>query len=213
MWFAPLTLPQVAALTGYEHANSTALGLWEALYPDAMLLALTDTFSTKVFFMVHTSIRYSSDIHCCFQEFVKNPTRAQRWKGLRQDSGDPFTFAPWAKAVYESMGIDHKEKMIIFSDALNLGKALALKKQCDTLGFNSMSQNMSTCTYHLSTIAASFGIGTFLTNDFNITSKREATKSKALNMVIKITSVDGKPCVKISDDIDKACHSIMPLHI
>jgi hypothetical protein len=45
-------LTQIAALTGYENANSTALGLWEALYPDTLLLALTDTFSTKAFFTV-----------------------------------------------------------------------------------------------------------------------------------------------------------------
>ena len=50
---------------------------------------------------------------------------------------------------------------------------------------------------------ASFGIGTFLTNDFNTVSSGWTEKSKALNMVIKIADIDGKPCVKISDDIDK----------
>lgn len=33
------------------------------------------------------------------------------------------------------MGIDHREKMIIFSDSVNLDKALGLKKQCDEIGF------------------------------------------------------------------------------
>ena len=61
--------------------------------------------------------------------------RALRWTGLRQDSGDPYVFAPRAKEVYESMGIDHREKMIIYSDALNNEKALRLKKQCDEIGF------------------------------------------------------------------------------
>jgi nicotinic acid phosphoribosyltransferase len=40
-------------MRGYEHANSTALDLWEEVYPNGLtLLALTDTFSTKAFFQV-----------------------------------------------------------------------------------------------------------------------------------------------------------------
>lgn len=73
------------------------------------------------------------------QTFTADPARARRWTGLRQDSGDPYLFAPKAKAVYESMGIDSREKSIIFSDALNLDKALGLKKQCDEIGLNGMS--------------------------------------------------------------------------
>lgn len=33
------------------------------------------------------------------------------------------------------MGIDVSEKTIIYSDALDLEKALKLKKQCDEVGF------------------------------------------------------------------------------
>lgn len=44
---------QVAALKGYENANSTALGTWEKVYAnDTALIALTDTFSTEAFFQV-----------------------------------------------------------------------------------------------------------------------------------------------------------------
>lgn len=39
-------------MRGYKHANSIALDLWEEVYPDAVLVALTDTFSTKAFFQV-----------------------------------------------------------------------------------------------------------------------------------------------------------------
>jgi len=66
---------------------------------------------------------------------MRDPDRARRWKGLRQDSGDPFTFALQAKEAYEKMGIDYREKGIIYSDAMNLDKAIGLKKQCDGLGF------------------------------------------------------------------------------
>jgi len=52
-------------------------------------------------------------------------------------------------------------------------------------------------------ILATFGIGTYLTNDFRTYSSGGIDKSKALNMVIKIASVNGAPCVKISDDLMK----------
>ena len=37
-------------MKGYENANSIALDLWEDVYPNALLMALTDTFSTTAFF-------------------------------------------------------------------------------------------------------------------------------------------------------------------
>ena len=64
---------------------------------------------------------------------MKDKDRAKRWVCLRQDSGDPYVFAPRAKATCESIGIPPKP--IIFSDAVNLDKALGLKKQCDEIGF------------------------------------------------------------------------------
>ena len=42
-----------------------------------------------------------------------------------------------------------------------------------------------------------------MTNDFKKKSSRGAERSKALNMVIKLSSVEGKPAVKISDEITK----------
>jgi nicotinic acid phosphoribosyltransferase len=51
--------------------------------------------------------------------------------------------------------------------------------------------------------AAAFGIGTFFTNDFKSLSSQGKEKSKALNMVIKLASINGLPCVKISDDLTK----------
>ena len=45
-------MAQVGALRGYEHVNGLALDLWEAVYPNVLLLALTDTFSTEAFYKV-----------------------------------------------------------------------------------------------------------------------------------------------------------------
>ncbi|CDO74361.1 hypothetical protein BN946_scf184355.g9 [Trametes cinnabarina] len=160
----------VAALRGYPHANATALRLWEQVYPNVLQIALTDTFSTEAF----------------YKDFMSEPHFAQQWTGLRQDSGDPFVYAPRAREVYQQLGVDHTTKTIIFSDALNVEKALKLKRQCDELGFK-----------------CAFGIGTSLSNDFTKLSSGGKEKSRALNMVIKLSSVDGKPTVKISDEITK----------
>ncbi|KAJ7883048.1 Quinolinate phosphoribosyl transferase [Mycena olivaceomarginata] len=160
----------VAALKGYENANSIAMDLWEEVYSNALLIALTDTFSSETFFK--------------WKSYASDKERALRWQGLRQDSGDPFVFGRRAKEVFESLGIDPSKKMIIYSDALSIDKALRLKEQANDLGLN-----------------VSFGIGTSLTNDFKKSGSTDV--SKALNMVIKLSSVDGKPCVKLSDDLTK----------
>ncbi|KAH0833146.1 Quinolinate phosphoribosyl transferase [Lanmaoa asiatica] len=164
----------VAALKGYQGANAQALALWQEMYPNNLLVALADTFSSKVFFQA------------CIPEFANNPAHAQKWTGLRQDSGNPFEFAPAAKAMYESIGIDIRTKTIVYSDSLTLDKVLQLKKQCDDIGFR-----------------CSFGIGTFLTNDFKTKSSGYTEKSRALNMVIKLAKVNDTDCVKISDDLTK----------
>jgi len=161
----------VAALKGYERTNCKALDLWEEVYGDQHLIALTDTFTTKAF----------------FQDFSLDPARAERWTGLRQDSGDPFAFAPRVKEMYESLGIDPRQKRCVFSDGLNVDKVLRLQKQTAELGLDRVS----------------FGIGTSLTNDYKLASSGGKEKSKALNMVIKLASVEGKPCIKISDDLTK----------
>ncbi|KAL5532607.1 NPT1 [Sanghuangporus sanghuang] len=160
----------IASLRGYENANGRALDYWEQMYPHGPLIALTDTFSTEVF----------------YKDFTKDRDRALRWTGLRQDSGDPLVYAPRAKEIYQSMGIDQRTKSIIYSDALTDEKALKIKAQCDEVGF-----------------PCSFGIGTFLTNDFHSVSSGGKEKSKALNMVIKLADVNGQPCIKISDEIMK----------
>ncbi|OAX32616.1 nicotinate phosphoribosyltransferase [Rhizopogon vinicolor AM-OR11-026] len=159
----------IAAICNYKDATGTALDLWSKLYGESLSVTLTDTFSTEVFYREFDSIR------------------ANQWKALRQDSGDPKAFAPRAKQMYEERGIDHTQKGIIYSDALDFNKAKALHDQCQQLGFTKCS----------------FGIGTWLTNDFKMKSSGYKEKSKALNMVIKLGSIDGKECVKISDEITK----------
>ncbi|KAF5341842.1 hypothetical protein D9611_001731 [Ephemerocybe angulata] len=122
-----------------------------------------------------------------FKDFSADRERAARWTGLRQDSGDPFEFGPRVKRLYEGLGIDPATKLLVFSDSLSTEKALKLRKQCTELGLPIVS----------------FGIGTHFTNDFTTVSSSGKEPSKALNIVIKLREVDGKPCIKLSDDLKK----------
>lgn len=66
---------------------------------------------------------------------MQNPERARKWTGLRQDSGDPFIFAPRVKEIYQELGINYREKLMVYSDSLNVDKALKIQQQCHELGF------------------------------------------------------------------------------
>jgi len=164
----------IAALHGYKQANTIALQLWEDVYPgkqfNTLHIALPDTFTTDAFYEY---------------VFKADPSIAQRWRGLRQDSGDPETFARRAKEVYESLGIDWKTKTIMFSDGLDVDKCLHINNVAKEIGF-----------------ASAFGVGTSLTNDFKKESSREEI-SKPLNIVIKLDEISGRPCIKISDSVSK----------
>lgn len=180
--------------------------LWEDVYPDGLLLALTDTFSTHAFFKVCVRTFYDPGRARSprMQEFLQHPEQAKRWNGLRQDSGDPFVYAPHAREVYRQLDIDHTEKMIIYSDAVTVDKALKLNEQCHEYGFRCKAPDRwRGRAADITTVAGSFGIGTSLTNDFKSVSSGRKEKSKALNMVIKLASVNGKSTVKISDELSK----------
>jgi len=112
--------------------------------------------------------------------------------------------------MYEEHGIDYTQKGIVFSDALDYTKAIELQAQCQQLGFTKCTSPPFSRTAFIGltwiffpAYLGSFGIGTSLTNDFKTKSSGYKEQSKALNIVIKLGSVDGKECVKISDDITK----------
>lgn len=98
--------------------------------------------------------------------------------GIRHDSGDEKEFLDKIVNHYQSMGIDPTTKTIVFSDGLNGEKVLELNE------------------YRKKEIRRTFGIGTWLTNDI--------PGIKPMNIVIKLTEVDGLPSIKISDNPAKA---------
>jgi nicotinate phosphoribosyltransferase len=150
----------IAALFGVIGANKKALELWVETYSRQLSVALTDTFGSDIF----------------FDEFSK--VLAVIFDGLRQDSGDPIEFADKTIKFYSDNGIDPRTKKIVFSDSLDVRKAIKIARYCRDL------------------IGCVFGIGTNLTNDFK--------NSKALNIVIKLIEIDGLNAIKISDDESKA---------
>lgn len=109
---------------------------------------------------------------------------AKSWDGVRHDSGDPKTFVDKIVFHYHKLRIDPTTKTIVFSDGLDVPTAIAINEYCK------------------GKIRCSFGIGTNFTNDFKRLS--DGTKSKALNMVIKLRDVNGIPVVKLSDTPTKA---------
>jgi nicotinate phosphoribosyltransferase len=101
---------------------------------------------------------------------------AKLFDGLRHDSGDPVVWAEQALTHYKRLNIDPLTKRLVFSDALDLPRAIALYRR-----FNGR-------------VSTSFGIGTDLTND---------TPHQAINIVMKITSCNGQPVAKLSDSPGK----------
>ncbi|KAI9251597.1 nicotinate phosphoribosyltransferase [Sporodiniella umbellata] len=119
--------------------------------------------------------------------FLKDFDRdlASKYTGVRHDSGDPMTFANRIVEHYKSIGIDPSTKVIVFSDSLTVDRAVALQEHASRLG-----------------IRSSFGIGTYLTNDYKKSSDTHQ-KSKPMNIVIKIKECSGKRVIKLSDDVSK----------
>jgi len=144
-------------------SQRAALAAWLDEYPDQLGIALTDCITMDAF----------------LRDF--GPEFANRYQGLRHDSGDPVEWGEKAIAHYQKLGIDPLTKVLVFSDNLDLPKAVDLYRQFS------------------SRVNLSFGIGTRLTCDI--------PQVKPLNIVIKLVECNGKPVAKLSDSPGKTiCH-------
>jgi len=132
---------------------------WYTLYGKELSIALTDTFGSDFF----------------FKDFTKE--QAEKWRGLRQDSGDPIEFGYKALAFYNKHEINTKNKLIVFSDGLNIEKIYEIEKEFK------------------GKIQTAYGWGTNLTNDVG---------AKPLSIVVKAVEANGNPLVKLSDNLNKA---------
>ena len=117
--------------------------------------------------------------------FLKNaPDWLAGWTGIRIDSGDPVIGAETAIRWWQDRGEDPTQKLVIFSDGLDVEKIEELYAR-----------------FH-GRVKVSFGWGTMLTNDF-----RGLVEGDALapfSLVCKAQSANGRPTVKLSDNPAKA---------
>ena len=106
------------------------------------------------------------------------------WTGIRVDSGDPATGAETAIRWWQERGEDPREKLVIFSDGLDVGKIEELHRQ------------------FAGRVRVSFGWGTMLTNDFKGLVDGDALAP--FSLVCKAVEANGRPTVKLSDNPNKA---------
>ena len=106
-----------------------------------------------------------------------DPLLYKLFDGVREDSEpDPIKYGHRIINFYMSKRVDPKSKTIVSSNGLDFQKAQKIFWELKNL------------------INVSFGIGTKLTNDWNI---------PALNMVIKMVSCNGAPVAKVSNSPGK----------
>jgi nicotinate phosphoribosyltransferase len=101
-----------AARYGFKMANALSLEHWVDVYRGELGIALSDTYTTDVF----------------FRQFDKK--FAKLFDGVRHDSGDPLVFAEKTIEHYRKMGIDPRSKRITFSDALDYDKVARIADFC-----------------------------------------------------------------------------------
>ena len=114
------------------------------------------------------------------------PDWVAKWTGQRIDSKDPFEagdeYINWLLHRDE----DPRKKRLIASDGLDVDKIIALH------------------SYFNGRIRFSAGWGTLLTNDFRNCHPRGEDTFEPISLVCKVTSADGRPTVKLSDNASKA---------
>ncbi|MCM2439341.1 nicotinate phosphoribosyltransferase [Agrobacterium vitis] len=165
-------LPMVAAAlakTEADLANAPykVLQDWNTLYNGNLLIVLPDAFGTSAFLR-------------------DAPPWVADWTGFRPDSAPPIEGGERIIAWWEKMGRDPRQKLLIFSDGLDVDAII------------------DTYRHFEGRVRMSFGWGTNLTNDFIGCAPHDIAGLKPISIVCKITEANGRPAVKLSDNPLKA---------
>jgi nicotinate phosphoribosyltransferase len=165
-------LPMVAAALAegdeaLKEAPYQVLKDWQSYYDGNLLIVLPDAFGTA--------------------SFLENaPDWVADWTGFRPDSAPAIEGGEKIIEWWKAHGRDPKEKLLIFSDGLDIETIDAAYRHFD------------------GKVRMSFGWGTNLTNDFAGTAPMYTPQLKPISLVIKVSSANGHPAVKLSDNPAKA---------
>jgi len=175
-------------------AQYRLLELWQQTYQGELLILLPDTYGTT--------------------QFLRDaPDWVADWTGQRIDSKDPFIAGDEYIAWLEQRRRDPRRKRLIASDALDVDRILELhayfggtvREGARVQDFRSPGDfcHAEKWIPHRR-IRYSSGWGTFLTNDFRNCTPRDDHSFNPVSLVCKLTEVDGRPAVKLSDNFAKA---------
>jgi nicotinate phosphoribosyltransferase len=137
-----------------RQSQKASLETWVQEYRGDLGTALTDVVGMDAFL-------------CDFDLYF-----AKLFDGLRHDSGDPIAWGEKALAHYAKLRIDANSKRLVFSDGLDVPKALEIYR------------------HFRGRVQMGFGIGTNLTNDIG---------AIPLNIVMKLVRCNDQPVAKLSD--------------
>ncbi|MDF2385075.1 nicotinate phosphoribosyltransferase [Nostoc ellipsosporum NOK] len=108
------------------------------------------------------------------------------WTGFRPDSMPPIEGGEQIIAWWQARGRDPRTKLLIFSDGMDVDSIEATYRH-----------------FH-GRVRMSFGWGTNLTNDFRGCDPAGGHALEPISLVAKVTSANGRPAVKLSDNPSKA---------
>ncbi|MGE6739635.1 nicotinate phosphoribosyltransferase [Allorhizobium pseudoryzae] len=165
-------LPMVVAALANSEAELRAapykvLKDWNRLYGGNLLIVLPDAFGTA--------------------SFLRDaPEWVADWTGFRPDSAPPIEGGEKIIAWWKKMGRDPKQKLLIFSDGLDVDAII------------------DTYRHFEGEVRMGFGWGTNLTNDFAGCAPSQIDGLKPISIVCKVSEANGRPAVKLSDNPRKA---------
>jgi nicotinate phosphoribosyltransferase len=188
----------MAALANNEdelkNAQYRMLELWQQTYQGELLIMLPDTFGTT--------------------QFLENaPDWVANWTGQRIDSKDPFVAGNEYIDWLHKRGRDPRNKRLIASDGLDVDLILALhayfggaiRDGSAPADFRAAADFLDAKKWQPEDrIRLSAGWGTYLTNDFRNCNPQGDDGFNPVSLVCKLSEVDGRPAVKLSDNYQKA---------